>query len=243
MLEEDEVAAMEDDEATDGTEESTDLEEPVEVEEPEVEAPSAPWSKLPGWAIGAVTFLALAGFAWAISNGWDYIVSKDETAEKEDWEQLLGLIDRVDTLVLFVLGAVFGVAVQAGQTVNAKRVADKNKREATKQHSKAERNERAARKNQRAARDQAKLADEAIARVREARRVIDDVGRDGRTLSLEGSDLRQFNIVSGERRRAALDAEGVGPADVEVGAIDPRLEVLARELDDFATRAEKRRLS
>jgi hypothetical protein len=127
--------------------EQTQVKEPTPVEEkPDVEdAPAI--AKWPWWVSALTALVVLVGLGVVIVFGWDYIISHDETQEDEDYEQLLGLIDRVQTVALFVLGAILGVTVTGAAARGAASAAKKNKIEAESQHGKAKQNQRAAEAN------------------------------------------------------------------------------------------------
>ena len=86
--------------------------EPVERRDPETSDAPGPWSRMQGWAVALPALVAMVGFALVVFFGWRLVIESTEQLEEEDWEHLLGLIDRVDKLALFVLGPVFGVAVE-----------------------------------------------------------------------------------------------------------------------------------
>lgn len=230
----------------DEPEEADEVEEPVDVEDPETAEAGSPWSKVSPWATVVVALLALAGFAASIIKGWDFVVSKDETAEKADWEQLLGLIDRVDTIVLFILGAVFGVAVQARQTAEAKGAAKKNKKEAERQHAKAKRNHGVAQTNRQVARKKDRLARGNERAARRATREMKEAARKVRALQSDPtrafvrSEVRPDAPAAATRVRTLLSsarAEGIETLDVRDQ--EPELEGLAAALEASADEIER----
>lgn len=213
----------------------TEIEEPVPADEPETVEAGGPWARLPAGVIAAIALLALAGFGTVIWWGWDFVVTRGERAERQDWEQLSGLIDRVDNLALFVLGAVFGVAVQARQTADAKVAATKNKAAAQEQHRKVKRNENAARKNERAARGQAKLVGRTAGILQEVTNVVDEITRDDATKVVRGAKaMRAVREDDAGETRFRLDA--AGPDTIVAGDetldVDPRLAALRDDVDE-----------
>lgn len=124
-----------------------DIEEPEPVEEgAEVEDVPA-LAKWPWWASAIAAVIVLLALGVTLHASWTFITTQDEVAEQEDFEQLLGIVDRVETVALFVLGAIFGASASVGAASGAASAAKKNAREATKNHQKAKRNGRSAKKN------------------------------------------------------------------------------------------------
>lgn len=220
--------------AEEGGTEPIEVEDPVPAEEPETVEPSGPWTRMPAWVIAAIALLALAGFGTVIWWGWDFVVSTGERAERQDWEQLSGLIDRVDNLALFVLGAIFGVAVQARQTADAKSAATKNGAAAREQHRKAKHNESAAKKNRRVARGQARLVRRTADVLQEVAKTVDEVTRDDTTKFVRGArTLKATRETDAGETRFKLDEAG---EDTIVTAeetldVDPRLADLRDDVD------------
>lgn len=131
--------------------ESTEVEEPEPVDEDaDIEEVPA-LAKWPWWASAIAAAVVLVALGVVFSESWTYIVSSDEEAENEDFEQLLGLLDRVQTVALFVLGAIFGASASVGAASGAASAAKKNAKEARKNHGKAKRNAKSAKKNARVA--------------------------------------------------------------------------------------------
>ena len=120
--------------AEDSSTPATQVEEPAEVTEPEIEQiPTAVAGNLSPSAVAAVVIMTMVGFAATIVAGWWYVVKSAEGSEGEDWTQISGLIDKVDNLVLFLLGALFGIAVQQRQTAAARSAAERNAGEVRRQ--------------------------------------------------------------------------------------------------------------
>lgn len=111
-----------------------------------------PISKWPWWVSAAAAAVVLIALGVAIYHGWNYVVSHNETEEGEDYEQLLNLIDRVQNVALFVLGAILGVTVSGSAAAGAATTAKQNKDEALRQHETAKKNEQAANQNKAVAR-------------------------------------------------------------------------------------------
>jgi hypothetical protein len=231
---------VEDETQPEDTDEAIEPVEPEEVEEPETADAGGPWSRMPGWVTGVIALASVGGFALVIWKGWEFIVSKDEVAEKADWEQLLGLIDRVDTLVLFILGAVFGVAVQARQTADAKVASDKNQNEARKQHQKAKKVRDQARRNRRAAVQKGELAREGLSRVKHVLDVVENVGRDPKIAFVTGTPAKDDPHVARSIMTMMASAQPPAAAGLEVRDREPALDELASELRAFVAKAEKR---
>ena len=134
-----------------------DAEAPTEVKEPEPVAESPDVQSAPAvgkwpWQISAaIAAVALTAVLVVLAFGWAYIVQHDEAQEQADWEQLLGLIDRIQNIALFVLGALLGVSVTGAATKSAAIAADKNKKEAEKLHDAALQNMQVADNNKQVA--------------------------------------------------------------------------------------------
>lgn len=138
------VPAAGDDEASGGP---TEIEEPEPVEEDAEVADLPALSKWPWWASAVAAAVVLLALGITLYASWTYIISSDETAEKEDFEQLLGLLDRVETVALFVLGAILGASASVGAASGAASAATKNAKEAKKNHGRAKRNGKSAKQN------------------------------------------------------------------------------------------------
>jgi hypothetical protein len=134
-----------------------DAEAPTEVKEPEPVAENPDVQSAPAvgkwpWQISAaIAAVALTAVLVVLAFGWAYIVQHDEAQEQADWEQLLGLIDRIQNIALFVLGALLGVSVTGAATKSAAIAADKNKKEAEKLHDAALQNMQVADNNKQVA--------------------------------------------------------------------------------------------
>ena len=136
---------------------NVDAEAPTEVKEPEPVAESPDVQSAPAvgkwpWQISAaIAAVALIAVLVVLAFGWAYIVQHNEAQERADWEQLLGLIDRIQNIALFVLGALLGVSVTGAATKSAAIAADKNKKEAEKLHDAALQNMQVADNNKQVA--------------------------------------------------------------------------------------------
>lgn len=129
----------------------TQVQEPEPVaESPEVQSPPAV-GKWPWQVSAAIAAVALIAVLLVLGLGWAYIVQHDEAQERADWEQLLGIIDRVQNIALFVLGALLGVSVSGAAAKSAATAADQNKKEAEKLHGAAMQNMQAAETNMKVA--------------------------------------------------------------------------------------------
>ncbi|MBA2561176.1 MAG: hypothetical protein H0V07_15070 [Propionibacteriales bacterium] len=240
MLAEDAGLAVVDGEDHDGGEaakEPTAVQEPVDVDTEETEEPpGATAGNLPPAAVVVIVIATLAGFASTIGFGWFYIVNHGETSEGEDWTQISALIDKVDNLVLFLLGAIFGVAVQQRQTAAARAAAKKNQTEARKHHKTAVTNQQKAATNKKAALEQNGRANRAVRYVTAASRQVKDFERDpdiafadvSRALHAQGDVARgTVHIVADGGDHYLLPRQSVSETA-------PRLEGLARQLEDAA---------
>ncbi|SDK54652.1 hypothetical protein SAMN05428985_104446 [Nocardioides sp. YR527] len=175
----------------------TELQKPEPVEEsPAVQSPPA-LGKWPWQVSAAIAGVALIAVLAVLALGWNYIVQHDEAQEQADWEQLLGIIDRVQNIALFVLGALLGVSVTGAAAKGAANAADQNKKEAEKQHDAAIQNMQAAENNMKVAElavgDTRAAASELasqIARVKAAsgQDILDRIGEDIQVLDLSRTD-------------------------------------------------------
>lgn len=133
------------------TEAPTEVKEPEPVgESPDVQSAPAV-GKWPWQISAAIAAVALTAVLVVLAFGWAYIVQHNEAQERADWEQLLGLIDRIQNIALFVLGALLGVSVTGAATKSAAIAADKNKKEAEKLHDAALQNMQVADNNKQVA--------------------------------------------------------------------------------------------
>jgi gas vesicle protein len=108
-------------------------------------------ARWPWWVSAVLAIVSLAVLIYFVYRGWSYVVHHGEAAEKEDYEQLLGLIDRIQTVAMFILGAILGVSVAGAGAASAVAAATKNKAEADKQTHVARHNQHAAEVNQQVA--------------------------------------------------------------------------------------------
>ncbi|MFD7072826.1 hypothetical protein ACFV9G_01340 [Nocardioides sp. NPDC059952] len=175
----------------------TDLQKPEPVEEtPAVQSPPAV-GKWPWQVSAAIAAVALIAVLVVLTFGWMYIVQHSEAQEQEDWEQLLGIIDRVQNIALFVLGALLGVSVTGAAAKGAASAADQNKKEAEKQHDAAMQNMQAAENNMKVAelavRDTRAAASELAVQIDRVKSgsgqdVLDRIGEDIQVLDLSQTD-------------------------------------------------------
>lgn len=175
---------------------STELQEPEPVEEsPDVQSPPAV-GKWPWQVSAAIAAVALIAVLLVLALGWAYIVQHDETQERADWEQLLGIIDRVQNIALFVLGALLGVSVTGAAAKSAANAADQNKKEAEKQHGAAVQNMQAAENNMKVAE---LAAQDARAAVTQLAAQIDQVkaGSGQDVLARIGKDIQVLDLSGG----------------------------------------------
>ncbi|MBG6096929.1 hypothetical protein [Nocardioides luteus] len=176
----------------------TELQEPEPVEEsPDVQNPPAV-GKWPWQVSAAIAAVALIAVLLVLALGWAYIVQHNEAQERADWEQLLGIIDRVQNIALFVLGALLGVSVTGAAAKSAANAADQNKKEAEKQHVAAMQNMQAAENNMKVAELAAQDARAAVTQLAaqidqvkagSGRDVLDRIGEDIQVLDLSESGV------------------------------------------------------
>lgn len=170
-------------------------ETPTEVQEPEPVGESADVQSPPAvgkwpWQISAaIAAVALIAVLLVLALGWAYIVQHDEAQEQADWEQLLGIIDRVQNIALFVLGALLGVSVTGAAAKSAATVADKNKKEAEKQHDAALQNMQAAENNKQVAEEKEQVVKIAVRDVRTATSEL--ASQIAQTKASSGQNLRE----------------------------------------------------
>jgi len=233
------------DDQSEGSDEnpSTDPVEPEPVEETQTEDVAASkWDKVPGWMTGLIALVAIISFVVVIRSAWQFIENSTEAVEGEDWDQILLLVQKVDDLAVFVLGALLGVAVQARQTAEAKGAARQNKRQADKQHQRAKENHRAARKNK----------DIAEVRGRHARSAGHVLRKLDLVEEVAQEDERSLFVVSGNRSRAEKQtvANGVqylvapqGSTELieleDVKSIDPMIAAVAEEARQVLRKLER----
>lgn len=217
--------------------------EPTTADGPETSAAAVgPGTRLPRWAVPVVAGLAAVGFAALIVAGWRYVITSSEASESQDWDQLVSLIDRAGSIVLFILGALFGIAVQARHTAETKVAVDKNRVEAEKQHAAALSNAETATHNKEAARGQAELVEETVRVLRDVREVINGRRWDD-SVFLHGPGIRLDGRKVVGRVRWLEDGEGQGVLeDAEASPIDPRIDALTDEIDRAIERANTNRL-
>lgn len=207
--------------------------QPTDLQDPQQPPAAAattdpPTGKIPGWAaalFGLAAFSLLVLFLW---RGWLFVVRSDEAREKEDYEQLLGLIDRVDTLATLVLGAVLGFGVGGATAASA---ATKNKAEAQRQRDLADTNAQVAAHNRDVGRsmrddvlDAQRFADQVMAvaqrRAADGSRFVDDAA------------VRRATPVGGD----AFRLDDTGPVTI---AVAPGLADRDPAFDELQPTAER----
>ena len=172
-----------------------DAEGPTEVKEPEPVAESPDVQSAPAvgkwpWQISAaIAAVALTAVLVVLAFGWAYIVQHNEAQERADWEQLLGLIDRIQNIALFVLGALLGVSVTGAATKSAAIAADKNKKEAEKLHDAALQNMQVAENNKQVAENKDRVVKIAVRDVRAATSEL--ASQIAQTKASSGQNLRE----------------------------------------------------
>jgi hypothetical protein len=196
--------------------------EPEEVEDkPDVDdAPAI--SKWPWQASAVAVLIVLVAMGVVIGLGWDFVISNDETGEQADYEQLLSLIDRVETVALLVLGAILGVSTTGAAARGAAAAAKKNKTEAQKQHKKAKENAEAAKKNANVAQANAAVSERNAAAARNNAEVAEQRGADAseaRTDVLAATEKLQ-DVCSRAREGNAQVRLSEGFDDVPVVTVD-----------------------
>lgn len=194
-------------------------------------------AKWPWWVSAGLALVAILGFIVVIIYGWGFVVRSNETVEREDFEQLLGLMDRVQTVVMFLLGAVFGVSVAAGGVAAASSAAQKNKSEAEKQNADAKENHQAATLNK-------KIVEKARGDINFASGIMKSVQELGES---RAQDDTRF-VEPGTVRHASLSQEGFhiengGELELAVAprlpSVDQALLLLSRQCADVQQRLAK----
>jgi hypothetical protein len=221
---------------------------PTELKEPEPVAESPDVQNAPAvgkwpWQISAaIAAVALIAVLVVLTFGWMYVVQHNEAQERADWEQLLGIIDRVQNIALFVLGALLGVSVTGAAAKSAATTADINKKEAEKQHDAAKQNMQVAQNNMKVAelavRDTRAAASELASQIAQLKAasgqdVLDRIGEDLQVLDLSQGDPADVlsNLgLNGDGRYVVLPQSSL---DVVPGEPDTRdAERLVAELQD-----------
>jgi hypothetical protein len=129
------------------TEDALDTDKPpTDTPSPQpVVPPASPFAKVPWWGVLAVTVIVIGAFFAYKIVAWGYITGHDEAAEREDWDQINGIVLSVDTFITLVIGALLGATTQSGIVAAATNAADKNFKEAEEQGQAAQRAARALR--------------------------------------------------------------------------------------------------
>lgn len=140
------------------TQEATNSDTEPNVADPEptgpddtVEPPAPSAFNLPWPAALSLVVVILIAYFGALWIAWHWVTSTSQADERGDWTQLNSILGKVDYVVLFVLGAVFGISVQSGQTSAARSAAKSNKQSATRHRETSSKNEHAARRNKQTA--------------------------------------------------------------------------------------------
>ncbi len=204
--------------------------EPVPETVDTVDPPLA--SKWP-WGVSAfLAVLALALLIWFLWKGWSFILEHDERTEKADYEQLLGLLDRVQTVALFVLGAILGVSVAGSGAAAAGAAALKNKQEAQQQHELARKNQAVAVRN----RNTTRLMVTDMARARDLATTIEQ------HFNMRSADGSRWADASGIQRgtRQGVSYLVAPGGDLEIAA-SPRLPAVDPVLASLAEQASRLR--
>ncbi len=243
----DEITSEVPDDTADGSEKGTDesdseIIEPVEVGDDETEEPPAATAVgIPWGAVIIFTAIILAAYAWLMSQAWQYVIKTGEDAEKGDWDQLNSIIDKVDYLVLFVLGAVFGITAQSRQTSAARNAAKKNQKTARQHRETAAKNKHAAKRNKTTAIKQGKLVLEAATGVDHARKRVQDIQRNPNVsfattpVVQRGRLVREnqgvFNLLQDTiPEHVVLEADHVTPTSPDLDDVTDDLDALAERL-------------
>src|SRR4051794_32490047 len=105
----------------------TDTASPTDVAAAKVEVPTgSPLAKISAKGILWLSLILIAAFLASKYFGWHYVTSHDEGAEKDDWDQINGIILSIDTFITLFLGGLIGAGVQSGATSSATKAAETN---------------------------------------------------------------------------------------------------------------------
>lgn len=99
-------------------------------EAPSTTTTTAALSKWPWWGTFVIAVLLLAvyiGFKWML---WTFVLGSAEDAEGDDFDQLKAIADEIETIVVLLVGAIFGVGATQGVAAGAAKAADENKKAA-----------------------------------------------------------------------------------------------------------------
>jgi hypothetical protein len=205
-------------------------------------------ARWPWWVSAVLAVVALAILVYFVYRGWSYVVHHDEDAESNDYEQLLSLIDRVQTVAMFVLGAILGVSIAGAGAATAVAAATKNKVEAEKQNEVARHNQEVAETNRQLAEFHRRTADASEERVRSVVTRASDLAASIQELA-ERRQLDGSRWVSEQELRSAIrdgdDYVADPRGDYELAAgptlapADPALELLAAQASRLAADIER----
>ena len=236
-----------DERTEDGIDAGDEVVDPADVDDEDTEEPPAAGALgLPWWAVVAVTIALLIIYAIVMIGAWDYIVTTDEKQERGDWDQLNAILDKIDYVVLFVLGSVLGVTVQNRQTQAARNAAKKNQKAAKKHRETAIKNRQAARKNKRTALNQGAVARRAANAMDGVRRDINELQRNPQVRFVKGPVMRG-RLDTGSQAPVLNVLQDQMPDHVVIperylSTTAPELDDLAERLDAAATRCRDKAL-
>lgn len=216
-----------------------DAEDPVEPPEDDTEEPpGAGVAGMPWWGIAGLTLIIVALYLWTMSQAWDWIVTKTEDEERGDWAQLRSILDKIDYLVLFVLGAVFGISAQSRQTSAARDVAKKNKKSAQKQRQAAVTNGRRATRNKTKVNEKRRQLSATAEQIDAIKKRVTGVQRDPRLSFVSGDSLRRVHLTQSAGTYQLLQDHSPTHALVDqsdLSSRSPELDDLIHELDELAS--------
>jgi hypothetical protein len=116
-------------------------------ESSEVSTTTAPISKWPWWGTLLIAVLLLVVLFTFQALLWGYVGSTEEKSEGEDFEQLNAIASNVQTVVMLLVGAIFGVGATQGVAAGSAKAAQENKEAADSAKATADRNAIAANTN------------------------------------------------------------------------------------------------
>jgi len=219
---------------------------PITAEPRETEAPptvdassgTGVLGRLPTAVLTAIILVVLVGFTAAIIVNWRWVVSNNEMQEQGDTDQLNSLVNRVDTLVLFVLGALFGVAAQSTQTASARAAADKSSGEAKKQHETAQHNAEVAILNKEAAVLQSAEVERLAAPLQRFVDLTERRSDDNTLFVIDRGDL----VTEGGPAAYSIMGPSGGGRPAAAQAVDPELTALTHTAERALREARENRL-
>ena len=205
---------------------------PTPPESPDtVDVPAGRW---PWFASLLVTVLTFAVYIYFVWRAWNYVVTASEQAEQQDYEQLLNLLDRTQSLATLVLGALLGFGVAAGSKASATAAANKNKDEARRQNDLARRHAAVARHYRRQSATMRPALQEAEALVHAVNRSFERRQADGSRWAPD------YYVQRGRVQNGTLQITEDGDHEIISGrslpTIDPELEDLAAAADRLGRR-------